>query len=335
MSVKSMARLGAIALFAFALSACGGTNSTSSGGGVTPSKVSLQWVSPHKRVDAERRSPAHAKPNTNCILIDSVYPYSDFHGLGFTAAAVSGGDHLNIDATGCTYGIYLYPGAPDLNINHAIVKNADRVQIFAEDVSGVTIDNTQATASSPSLGGIAFRGAGGTVDHTAISNNSVFGMNVVANDGCFESALAPCMQSNVTVDYTLIDNSKSTGDGFDVVGGPLPQTSVASISHSTVKGPNTAVLPGLSEVDLYGAQVAYGNFDATLTADFDSAINNQIGFDVYCSTGISSTGDLAKDHDIVTFAKKVSLPTSPLPENQVLNVFTASQLDAIFGPGSC
>ena len=335
MSVKNVARLGAIAIFAFALSACGGTNLTSSGGGVTPSKVSQQWVSPHKRMAAQERSLAHRNPNAKCILIDSVYPKSDFHGLGFTAAAVSGGDHLNIDATGCTYGIYLYPGAPDLNIDHAIVKNAYRVQIFAEDVSGVTIDHTRASASSPSLGGIAFRGAGGTVDHTAIFNNSVFGMNIVANDGCFEPALAPCMQSNVTVAYTLIDNSKSTGDGFDVVGGPLPQTSVGSISHSTVKGPNTAVLPGFSEVDLYGAQVGYAYFDATLKADFDSAKNNQIGFDVYCSTGISSTADLAKDHDRVTFATKVSLPTTPLPENQVLNVFSASQLDAIFGPGAC
>ncbi len=334
MSVKNVARLGAIAIFASALSACGGTNSTSSGGGVTPSKVSQQWVSPHKRMDAQERSLAHINPNANCILIDSVYPKSDFHGLGFTAAAVSGGDHLSIDATGCTFGIYLYPGAPDLSIDHAIVKNADRVQILAEDVSGVTIDNTLAYASSPSLAGIAFRGAGGTVDRTAISNTSVTGMNIVANDGCFEPALAQCMQSNVTVDNALIDNSKSTGDGFDVIGGPLPKTSVASISHSTVIGPNTAVLPG-SEVDLYGAQVAYAYFDATLTADFDSAINNQIGFDVYCSTGISSTADLAKDHDIITFATKVTLPTTPLPENQVLNVFSASQLDAIFGPGAC
>jgi hypothetical protein len=313
-------------------SAC--SNSSGTSPGVLQMQQTTQWVSPHKRMAAQERASAHSNPNANCILIDSVYPKSDFHGLGFTAAAVSGGDHLNIDATGCTYGIYLYPGAPDLNIDHAIVKNAYRVQIFAEDVSGVTINNTLARASSPSLAGIAFRGAGGTVDHTAIFNTSVTGMNIVANDGCFEPALTPCMQSNVRVDYTLIDNSKSTGDGFDVIGGPLPQRSVGSISHSIVKGPNTAALPG-SEVDLYGAQVAYAYFDATLTADFDSAINNQIGFDVYCSHGISSTADLAKDHDIVTFATKVTLPTTPLPENQVLNKFSASQLDAIFGPGAC
>lgn len=331
---------------ALILSACSGSSGTSPSVPMVqqPGASAQRAISPRQR---ERTQEDAAVPgsssNSNCILIDTVYPKSDFAGRGFTAAAVSGGDHLNIDATGCTYGIYLFPGAKDLNIDHAVVRHASRIQIFAEAVPGVTIDHTIVNGTSPgtadptsfSLGGIAFRGAGGTVRHTRIFNAESLGMNIVANSGCFVPAATPCLQSNVTVAQTVIDNSKSTGDGFDVIGGPLPQVTVASISHSTVIGPNTATLAGRSEVDIYGAQVGYALFDASVQADFDSAVNDQIGFDAYCSTGISSLTDLANLHDRISTGTTVTLPQTPLPENQVLNVFSADQLDAVFGPGSC
>jgi hypothetical protein len=310
-------------------------------------RSTLQLLSPQRRMAARERAEAkNYSGNSNCILIDTVFPNSDFHGLGFTAAAVSGGDHLHISATGCTYGIYLYPGAPNLHIDHAIVTGAYRVPIFAEDVSGVTIDHTVVNGTSAGkadlntipIGGIAFRGAGGTVTNTVIYNASVFGMNVVANDACEPSKRPPfvCLQSHVTVDHVIIDNSATTGDGFDIAGGPYPQLSSATISHSTVIGPNSSTIAGDSEVDNYGAQVGFASFDGNLNVDFDSAIHDQIGFDVICSTSnVANLAALAKQHDSVSVGVPVSLPQSPIPENQVLNVISVQQEDAAFGAGYC
>lgn len=321
-------------VFVGSLSACGG------GGSVPPQTANMP--------QGRREGPiTQQKASSNCTLIDTVNPNSDFAGLGFTARSFTGGDHLNIDATGCTYGIYLTEGAKDLHIDHALVNGASRVAIFAEAVSGVTIDHTvvngtsfggpaNASASNSSLGGIGLRGVTGSVRNTRIYNTNTFGMNIVANNACFgANPNAPCLQSNVTVDQTIIDNSKQTGDGFVVAGGPFPAQSIGSISHSTVIGPNLSALPGKSQLDIYGAQVGYMFDDASVKADFDASVNNQIGFNVYCSTGIATLQDLKNLHDRISFQTVAALPTSPqLQENQVLNVFSAAELNAVF-PGIC
>jgi hypothetical protein len=334
------------------LSGCSG----SSGGSGPPSmqqnaanihnaNAASQQLSPHRRIHAAEVAAKPGSGGSQCIPIDSVYPNSDFHGLGFTAGAVSGGDHLNVDATGCNYGIYLYPGAPNLHVDHAIVKGAFRVTIFAEDVTGVTIDHTVVNGTSAgtadpnsfSDGGIAFRGASGTVTNTQVFNITGFGMNIVANNGCFEPALAPCMLSNVTADHVLIDNSATTGDGFDVEGAFYPTPfSTAVITHSTVIGGNLSTLPHESEIDNDGAQTGVASIDGDLTLKDDKVINAQVGFDVYCSnSNVNSFADLKNNDDKVVTGTTVALPQTPLPANQTLNVFDVQQMDGAFGAGYC
>jgi len=324
---------------------------SNSSNGASPPTTQMQQVgsprqvlSPHKRDLALETAPLLKSNSTaQCTLIDSVYPQSDFAGHGFTAAAVSGGNNLNIDATGCTYGIYLYPGAPDLHISNSVVRRASRFQIFAEAVPGVSIDHTvvsgtslgKADPSSVSNGGIAFRGASGKVTYSRIYNGINVGMNIVDNNACFGATNGTCMPPNVTVTNTMVDNSQTTGDGFAVIGGPYPENQpVASISHTTVIGLNSAVLPGTSQLEMYGAQVGFATDAATIRLSYDSAVNDQVGFDIYCSNGISGPGDLKVQHDTVKYSRPISLPQSPFPENQVLNVFSADQLNAVF-PGFC
>ncbi|HET6894776.1 MAG TPA: hypothetical protein VFH72_05270 [Candidatus Baltobacteraceae bacterium] len=282
---------------------------------------------------------------SSCTPIDTVNPNSDFAGRGFTAASFNGGDHLNIDASGCTYGIYLSPGSTDLHIDHAKVNNASRVQIFAEQVSGVMIDDTvvdgTAFGRSPvkdgrtsALGGIAFRGASGTVNNSRVYSTLGFGINIVANNACYLGG-GSCLEPSVTVSHTLVDVSKGTSDGIDVIGGPLPLVANASILHSTVIGPNSSTLFGAGEIDIYGAQVGFGFEDARVDAQYDAAINNEIAFESYCSTGLTSLAQLQASHDRVSYTTAVTLPASPLLENQVLTSYDSAQIDAIFGPGAC
>lgn len=323
-------RLTAVIIAAILLSACGGHSTA----GLTPS------VSPNGQ-NTKSTEPASG----SCILIDTVNPNSDFAGLGFTAKSVNGGDNLNVDATGCTYGIYLGPGSTNLHVSNAKVNNASRVQIFAEDVSGVAIDNTvvngTAFGRSPvndgrhcSLGGIAFRGASGTLDNSRVYSPLGFGVNIVGNNACY-TGVGTCYEPDVSVDHTTVDVSQGTGDGFDVIGGLLPKLATISITHSTVIGPNTSTLAGASEIDPYGAQVGFGFQSATITAQYDTAINNQIGFESFCSTGLSSLAELEASHDRVSYQTAVSLPTSLFVENQVLTAYSAAQLIAMFGPGLC
>lgn len=345
MFTKRVLILAACCFTASVLAAC----STSSNGTSPPttqmqqSRSLRQVLSPHKKDLAMETAPVRKSNSTaQCTLIDSVYPQSDFAGHGFTAARVSGGDNLNIDATGCTYGIYLYPGAPNLHISKSVVRRASRFQIFAEAVPGVSIDHTvvsgtslgKADPGSVSLGGIAFRGASGKVTYSQIYNGVVVGMNIFDNNACFFGSNG-CMPPNVTVTNTTVDNSQTTGDGFVVAGGPYPENQpVASISHTKVIGPNSAVLPGTSQIEIYGAQVGFATDTATIKFSYDSAVNDQVGFDIYCSNGISGPADLKVLHDTAKYSTPISLPQSPFPENQVLNVFSADQLNAVF-PGFC
>lgn len=282
----------------------------------------------------------HAKRShagVTCTLIDTVNPNSDFAGLGFTAASFTGGDHLNLDATGCTYGIYLSPGAKNLHISRAAVNGAYRVEIFAEQVSGVTIDHTAVNnKGGSSTGGIAFRGASGTVSNTTIASANTFGINIVANNACFGIGLGTCMLPDVSVSYTTIDNSKTTGDGVVVNGVVLPEVATASITHTTVRGGNFATPPGASQFELYGAQAGFLLADGNITATYDQSINNQVGFDSYCSYGFTNVANLNRvQHDTVSYTTPVSLTGGPIAENQVLNVISQEELDKAFGPGSC
>jgi len=318
-----------VALFfgvAFAACSGGGGSAFSSTNNTTP-------VLP----DALHRARVkHASSRTSCTSIDTLNPNSDFAGLGFTTAAYNGGDNLNVNATGCTYGIYLYPGATNLHISHASVDGASRFEIFAEGVSGVSIDHTVVNgAGGSSGGGIAFRGASGTLSNASIYNTKGVGINILANNACF-AGIGTCVEPNVTVRYTTIDNSRTTGDGIDVIGCCLPQVATASLSNTSVTGANLATPPGRSEVDLYGAQTGFASFDANVSATYDQSIDNQVGFDAYCSTGFTNSSDLNRiQHDKVSFQTSVPLTGGPLAENQVLNAFSSAQLDAAFGPGAC
>lgn len=328
----------ATALFLSACSNYPGTSSIAPQTQQAPSSV--HTLSPHKKNTAlEGAAAPKSSGASQCTSIDTLNPNSDFVGHGFTTAAYNGGNNLNINATGCTYGIYLYPGARNLHISRAKVNGAYRVQIFAEQVPGVTIDHTTVnTAGGSSLGGIAFRGASGTVSNASIYNTTTFGLNIVANNACFGSP-GTCMEPNVSVTYTTIDNSKSTGDGVVVIGAAVPPatTATASISHTMVIGANLAIPPGVSAVDIYGAQTGFAIFDGDANATYDQSINDQVGFDAYCSAGFTNSANLNRvQHNKVSYRTPVSLTGVPgLAENQVLNAFSQAQIDAAFGPGSC
>jgi len=350
----------ACAVMAVFLSACSGSSGPSAGVPQIQQGTSgqQQRLSPRQRILASEKmmSPPKQSGSSNCILIDSVYRYSDFQTLGYTAAAVSGGDHLNINATGCDYGIYLYPGAPNLNVDHAKVKGAFRAGIFAEDVTGVTIDHTvvngtsfgTADANSSSSasgkqrsfsgGGIEFRGASGTVSDTRISNVQTFGMNILYSNACFVS-IPPktCMVSNVTADHVVIDNSTTMADGFDILGAFYPTPfSTAVITHSKVIGANLSTLSKTSEIDNVGAQTGVASIDGNVTLNDVTTHNMQVGFDLYCSnSNVNSLTDLENNHDKVLTGTTVALPQTPLPASQTLNVFTVQQMDGAFGAGYC
>lgn len=308
----------------------------SGGGSATPSfpdhAVRPTVAQARSEVDSAQAAAAR------CTPIKNVNPDTDFPNA--TALRFEGGDHLALDATGCTYGIYLSPKSTDLHVDDVSVVHASRVQIFSEDVSGVAIHRTvvngvsfdRADPTSVSLGGIAFRGASGTIDRSEVFNANVFGINIVANNRCFGVGLGTCHEPDVTVDRSTVNNSTTPGDGIDVLGGPFPLRAIASISRTTVIGSNSAtLLPG--QVDLYG-QVGFGFIDAAVTVRDVAAVNNQVGFDEYCAKGIEDIGDLIEHHDRVSFATPIVLPKSPLPENQVLNVFSLDQLDDAI-PGFC
>lgn len=274
-----------------------------------------------------------ANPNTD-------FPIDPVTKKPATALRFEGGDGLNLDATGCTYGIYLSPSSRNLHVGHAVVAHASRVAIFAEDVSGVSVDHTvvngtsfgSADPTSHSLGGIAFRGASGTVDHASVFNATRFGINIVANNKCFGVGLGTCYEPNVSVDHSTIDNSATAGDGIDVGGGPYPALAIANIAHSTAIGSNAATLyPG--EFDPI-AQAGFTFLDASVRTNFDTAIDNQVGFDVYCSAGISSLDELATLHDRVKYDTQLQFPPLPIQENAILNVFSFAQLNAAI-PGFC
>ena len=355
MATKRLATRTALACAVTALffSGCSGASGPISGVPQVQQATSSaeQRLSPRERAARAEKSASKTQGSggSSCIAIDSVNPKSDFHTLGYTAGAVSGGDHLKIDATGCDFGIYLYPGAPDLDVDHAKVKGAFRAGIFVESVTGVSIEHTvvngnssgsddgTADPSSFSSEGIAFHGASGTVNNTRIFNTQLSGMNIMANNGCFVLVKTPCMLSNVTVDHVTIDNSASTGDGVDILGTFYPTFSTAVITHSKVIGGNLSALPGVSEVDIAGApQTGVASFDGNVTLNDVTARNMQIGFGIYCSnSNVNSLADLKNNHDKVVTGTTVALPQTPLPTNQTLNAFTVQQLDSAFGAGFC
>lgn len=312
-----------------------------SGGGAAP--TATNGAMPAER--SQRPADVATANATACTPIKSVNPNTDFPNdpatkKPATALRFEGGDGLTLDATGCTYGIYLSPASKELRIDHAVVAHASRVAIFAEDVSGVSVDHTVVNGTSFGLsdptsrsrGGIAFRGASGTVDHARVFNTTGFGINIVANNSCFGVGRGTCYEPNVSVDHSTIDNSATTGDGIDVIGGPYPKIATASISHSTAIGSNASALrPGQFDPI---AQAGFGFVDAAVATNEDTAVDNQVGFDAFCATGIASLDDLAASHDRVTYDTPLAFPLLPLAENQVLNVFSFAQLEAAI-PGYC
>ena len=212
-----------------------------------------------------------------------------------TARRFTGGEHFNLDATGCDYGIYLGPNVKHAEIEDAKVHGAGRISIITEGAQDVRIRET-ATNGGPVAGieftygssgsversyvtntetGVEFIfNARGLVGETLITNTTFLGINIVYN-------------SQVTVEDTLIDNAMNTGSGVAVQNAG----SVGVVRRTTAIGAGVPTP--------FGPQFGFffGHGHPTVKAEHNTARHNQTGFGSYCVAGIDSADDLTDAHN--------------------------------------
>jgi parallel beta helix pectate lyase-like protein len=205
-----------------------------------------------------------------------------------------GRGRLNLDATGCDYGIYLGPKSKHARIRNARIHGAGRAQIVAEGSDDLQITNTATDGGS--FASIEFTyGASGSVERsfvtnafvgiiynfssrglvgeTLVTNTSFLGIDITAN-------------SNVTVEDTRIDNSMNVGGGVAV-----------QLGANGVLRNVTAIGAGVPNIGIQ-AGFFFGYLNPHVSTSHLTAINNQYGFISYCVAGINSVTDLTNAHDV-------------------------------------
>jgi hypothetical protein len=212
-----------------------------------------------------------------------------------TAKSFSPGRFINLDATGCDYGIYLGPSVHHARISFSRVHGAGRVEIIAEGANDVQISDS-AIDGSGGLKGIEFDygatgsivrsfvtntgtginiiyGATGYVGQTLITNTSFLGINVLDN-------------STGLIEDVLVDNQMNVGSGVAV---QLGSTGTIRRTTAIGAGQPTAVGPQ------YGFFFGYNQPQVTITDS--TAIHNEYGFGSYCVPGITSAADFTHARD--------------------------------------
>jgi hypothetical protein len=307
-------RLAAVRLFTVLatgalLSACGGGGGGSTSPAVPPGVTSPDGAA--RAVDsATRNAPAPvttAPPPAGCTYVVTKNPATQLDksrtAKSFTTGSGEGaeesggrggGGRLNLDATGCDYGIYLGPQSKHARIRNARIHGAGRAEIVAEGSDDLQITDTATDGGS--FSGIEFTygasgsversfvtnafvgiiydfGSTGLVGETLVTNTSFLGIDITAN-------------SNVTVEDTRIDNSMNVGGGVAV------QLGATGVLRNV-----TAIGAGVPNI---GPQAGFffGYLNPHVTTSHLTAIHNQYGFISYCVTGINSAADLTNAHDV-------------------------------------
>jgi hypothetical protein len=307
-------RLAAVRLFTVLatgalLSACGGGGGGSTSPAVLPGVTSPDAAA--RAVDTSTRSApialATTAPPPGCTYIVTKNPATQLDksrtaksfstGAGDSESGEHGRadrDRLNLDATGCDYGIYLGPKSKHASIRNARIHGGGRAQIVAEGSEDLRIRDTATDGGS--FSGIEFTygasgsversfvtnafvgiiydfGSTGLVGETLVTNTSFLGIDITAN-------------SNVTVEDTRIDNSMNVGGGVAV------QLGATGVLRNV-----TAIGAGVPNI---GPQAGFffGYNNPHVTTSHLTAIHNQYGFISYCVTGINSAADLTNAHDV-------------------------------------
>jgi Right handed beta helix region len=283
------------------LCACGGGGGGSNSPMALPGVTAPGGVVPDaaaRAVDTSTRSApialATTAPPPGCTYIVTVNPATQLD-HSRTARRFTGGEHLNVDATGCDYGIYLGPASHHARITDSKLHGANRIAIIAEGADDVQIQDT-ATDGGPIAGieliynatgsversfitntgsGVVIEfGSRGLVGESYITNTSFLGVNVL------ENAVA-------TVEDVSIDNSMNVGGGVAV-----QLASTGKIRNVTAVG---AGQPTAGNAPQYGFFFGYRTPHVEIT---DSrSIHNQHGFGAFCTAGIGSVDELTDEHN--------------------------------------
>ena len=311
-------RLAAVRLFTVLatgalLSACSGGGGGSSAPTVLPGATVPDAAA--RSVDAVTRNApvpaATTAPPPGCTYIVTKNPATQLDtsrtaksfSTGSGEGAEESGEHegerggrgrLNLDATGCDYGIYLGPKSKHARIRNARIHGAGRAQIVAEGSDDLQITDTATDGGS--FASIEFTyGASGSVERsfvtnafvgiiynfssrglvgeTLVTNTSFLGIDITAN-------------SNVTVEDTRIDNSMNVGGGVAV-----------QLGANGVLRNVTAIGAGVPNIGIQ-AGFFFGYLNPHVSTSHLTAINNQYGFISYCIAGINSVADLTNAHDV-------------------------------------
>jgi hypothetical protein len=254
-------------------------------------------------------------PGTSCTPIVTVNPATQFPTR--TAKSFSPGRFINLDATGCDYGIYLGPSVHHARIADSRVHGASRVEIIAEGADDVEISDS-AIDGSGGLKGIEFDyGASGSIDRTYVTNtgtgiNLIYGatghvgLTLITNT----SFIGINVLDNATgvIEDVLVDNQMNVGSGVAVqLGskGTIRRTTAIGAGKPTAVGPQ------------YGFFFGYSQPQVSITDS--TAIHNEYGFGSYCVPGISSAadftnaGDTARDSTVANYEVETNPALCPAP----------------------
>jgi hypothetical protein len=266
----------------------------SCGGGGSSSAPGVAPMAPLAPAAGSRRTESVVfPPPPGCTYIATVNPATHFPTR--SAARFTGGEHFNLDATGCDYGIYLGPNVKHAEIEDARVHGAGRIQIITEGAQDVEISRT-AVDDGGKIAGIEFTyDSTGSVERSYvtnaetgvevifgghvrfgelyITNTSFLGVNVLEN-------------ANAVVEDVYIDNSMNVGSGVAVQLG----------SKGVVRNV-TAI--GAGKPTAFGPQFGFffGYRNPNVESKHNTAIGNQYGFGVYCVTSIPSVDELTDEHN--------------------------------------
>jgi Right handed beta helix region len=247
-----------------------------------------------------------------CTPIVTVNPATAFPTR--TARSFSGGSHLNLDATGCDYGIYLGPASHHVRIADSKVHGSNRISIIAEGADDVQIQTTAtdggaiagielingatgsialSSVTNTQSGIIVENGARGTIADSLVSNTSFIGINILGT-------------STGTVSNTIVDNAKNVGSGVAVQTG-----STGTIRNVAVFGQGLPTALGPQ----FGFFFAYGNPNVTVRDTL--SVHNQTGYGVWCVPGYTSsqqltaTGNRAIDSTVTDYDVRTSNCPAP------------------------
>jgi hypothetical protein len=275
----------AFVVSALVLAACAGGGSQSrvvpSDGSTAPLSVSRSGAAVVTATPSPSPTPAA------CTPIVTVNPATAFPTR--TARSFSGGSHLNVDATGCDYGIYLGPASHHVRIADSKVHGSNRISIIAEGaddvqiqatatdggaiagielINGATGSITLSSVTNTQSGIVVENGARGTIADSLVSNTSFIGINILGS-------------STGVVDNTIVDNAKNLGSGVAVQTG-----STGTIRNVAAFGQGLPTALGPQ----FGFFFAYGNPHVTVRDTL--SVHNQTGYGVWCVPGFTSAQQL-------------------------------------------